>query len=255
MSVKSKKKYLKLLQIIVIVVTLFVVAIAVWRFSINESTVSESPTKSSENKRVAFDMKKCEEKSDKDFCRFLENWQNKQSYRITTTQSDGDSYIHTVDGNKVHTKLTGKTPYEAITVDAATTYTLVGGTWYKYVLNIPKGSNTVGTQAPADIEGSFVKLDDVAKYKPIGKEACGDLICFKYESSGSEPKETLWFDNKEFMLRRAVAESNGSSAEAKVEYSGVTVTIPASSKELAKDEYLPPGATAPVKMPSAAMQQ
>jgi hypothetical protein len=90
-------------------------------------------------------------------------------------------------------------------------------------------------------------------YKKIGKEACGNLTCFKYEvvDPSSPGKQTLWFDDKDYQLRRMRIESEGTVSDQVFAYSSVSITAPSPTKDLGPNQYIVPGQSEPVTMPSA----
>lgn len=197
----------------------------------------------------------CEKENDKDICRFLTSWKADQKYRMTSVNGDSKS-IFEIDGDKVHMTVTGEVTYDVISIDKAT-YTKAGDVWYKQIVKDPAQDATAGGKVdftePRDDETTETK--DTTVYTSLGKEACGDLTCFKYEivnSENKESKEFIWFDDKDYKLRRTLSQSPQGNSEATFEYDNVTVSVPSPVKDLAEDQYIIPGQSEPQTMPSGA---
>lgn len=197
----------------------------------------------------------CEKESDKDICRFLTNWKIDQKYRMTSTSSDGSKFITAVDGDKSHVKTEGETVYEVITIDKAT-YTKGGDKWYKSTIKTPQ-DNVADDYKPefgdtTDESTDTGEQKSTTTYKLVGKEACGNLTCFKYDvvDSTSEDKQTIWFDDKEYKLRKQIIETTDGKTEMTLEYDNVSITVPSPVVELAENQYLLPGATEPTTLPA-----
>src|SRR5690606_22982830 len=88
-------------------------------------------------------------------------------------------------------------------------YVKTGDVWIKYAdsdsndENLPVDVDTYTSQFEADENTPENSLKDT--YKNLGKEACGDLECFKYQildSAQSEAQTFIWFDTKEYKLRK-----------------------------------------------------
>ena len=197
----------------------------------------------------------CQKKNDKDLCKFLSNWKVSEKYRITSVNG-GDKSVIEIDGNKNHMVTSGQAAYDVITIDK-TTYTKAGsGVWYKQTIKTPEQDVAKDTKVefkePADDKAA---PEDKTTYKSLGKEACGSLQCFKYEivdPANAKSKEFIWFDDKEYKLRKTTTESPDGNSEQTFEYDNVSVNVPSPVKELAADEYLMPGTAEPTKLPTAA---
>lgn len=197
----------------------------------------------------------CEKEADKDICRFLTSWKVYQKYRMTSISSDGSKFVTAVDGDKSHVKTEGEMVYEVITIGKVT-YTKGGDKWYKSTIKTPK-DNVADSYKPeiGDSTGESSDVDEqktTTTYKLIGKEACGSLTCFKYDvvDSASEDKQTIWFDDKDYKLRKQVHETTDGKTEMTLEYDKVSITTPSPVVELAENQYLLPGATEPTTLPA-----
>jgi uncharacterized protein (UPF0333 family) len=200
----------------------------------------------------------CLKKYDQDICKFMTNWALVKQYRMTSTDG-ANKTIMELDGDKTHMTMTGQMAFETITIDK-TTYTKAGATWYKQTAKATPEQDTskdykVEFKEPSKDEPQAV--EDKTEYKKIGKEACGNLQCFKYEivnPADTTTKQFVWFDDKEYKIRKYLTQTPEGNSEQTYEYSNVSVKAPSPVKELAADEYLMPGATEPTKMPTGFAQ-
>ena len=197
----------------------------------------------------------CEKQNDKDLCKFFTNWKASEQYRMTSTDSSGAKSVFEIDGNKTRMVMAGEMNYEVISIDQ-TTYTKAGDVWYKQTAATPDQANPndyrVDFDEPAE-EGETAP--DKTTYKSLGKEACGSLNCFKYEvidPDNTNEKNFIWFDDKDFKLRRSLTETSEGTSEMTFEYDNVKVSEPSPVKELGPNQYIVPGQTEPMTMPSAA---
>lgn len=193
------------------------------------------------------------ESDDEDVCKFLSSWKANKQYRMTTTDADGNKSVFEIDGEKSHMKMDmNGSPYETITIEKVT-YTKSGDVWYKQTAKDTEQEKTqeqkVEFKEPAKKEGETEEAKNTTTYKKIGKEKCGDLMCFKYEvidSSAQDQKQTIWFDDKDYQLRKT---SDGTTVTT-FEYSGVSIKAPSPVKELGENQYIIPGQSEPATMPS-----
>jgi outer membrane lipoprotein-sorting protein len=197
----------------------------------------------------------CEKENDKDICKFLTSWKSHDKYRMTSTDSSGAKSVFEFDGNKTYMKIEGDMQYEVISIDK-TTYTKAGDVWYKQTIKTPDQDVTADAKddfkEPADDENA---AEGKAVYKNLGKEACGSLTCFKYEIVDPEDKDTkqiIWFDDKDYELRKSRTENKDGTSEQTYEYTNVSVKAPSPVKELGENQYIIPGQSEPSTMPSAA---
>lgn len=216
--------------------------------------LSKDDQPSSSNRSVA-DVAETEvpcESDDKDLCKFFSSWKANQQYRMTVTSDQDGTSTFEVDGNKNRVAMTidGKS-YEVITIDK-TTYTKAGSTWYKQA--IKEADDDITSDFKLDFDEPSKEAKDTTTYKKLGKEACGNLTCFKYQIIDSErkdDKEFIWFDDKDYQLRRSRSETKDSVTEMTFEYDGVSISEPSPVKELRPDQFIVPGQPEPMTMPGA----
>lgn len=191
--------------------------------------------------------------SDKDLCKFITNFKANKYYTVkSTSTSSGTTTNMTmqyVAPNKTYLKMDGEGSYEVITIDK-TTYTKAGSTWYKSVAK--PNSSTSDTKVDFDEPKDDTTAQET--YKSLGKEACGSLTCFKYEvidKNNTNTKEYIWFDTKDYQLRKTRSEGPGSDvSESTFSYDKVSINEPSPVKDLKEGEYIVPGATEPTSLPS-----
>ncbi len=237
------------LLILLIVVVVGVVGFVGWKvYSKKSGDIADTIA----SKQAAAECNK--EMDDKDLCKFLSSWEQSKQYRIvSTTKADGETSKSTfeIDGDKSYMKLEGAASYEVITIDK-TTYTKAGSTWYKQTTKTQETDVTDDYKVDFD-EPSKDESKDSTTYKSQGKEACGDLQCFKYEVVDPNDKSTtqyIWFDDKDYKLRKTVVEDKDSSVESVFEYDNVSISEPSPVKELSENQYIMPGSDEVMTVPS-----
>lgn len=130
-----------------------------------------------------------------------------------------------------------------------TTYTkdLADGKWTKFTFK----SDTTDKKSlfnTDDIKNQFKdtikETEDKTTYKALGKEACGSLQCFKYQIINPEvtdTKEFVYFDDREYVMRKMRTESAESTSETMFEFKTVNITVPSPIKASPAGEMFPEG--------------
>lgn len=127
----------------------------------------------------------------------------------------------------------------AMIVMGDTTYTkdLSDGKWTKFTFKSDKNDKKSFFNAD-EIKNQFKdtikETEDKTVYKALGKEACGSLQCFKYQiidPQFTDTKEYVYFDDREYVMRKMRTESPESTSETILEFKTVTITAPSSIKE------------------------
>lgn len=178
---------------------------------------------------------------DKILCRFLTNWTGvgAMSMRSTAVIDGKRSETLIENDGKDASRLTmtedGKETFVSITIGQATYMkNIAGGFWLKSSATASKPGETA-TEEGAKIDFTIKEsAEETTNYVAAGKEACGSLTCFKYEvvTKGSPVKEYIWFDDKEYRLRRMMTISaDGSSNDTAVSYDGIVITAPSPVQE------------------------
>lgn len=88
------------------------------------------------------------------------------------------------------------------------------------------------TEKSADVQ------DFKNNYKFLNQEPCGELNCYKYEILGGENGETnfVWFDDKEFLIRRQLSNTNEVTTNSQFDYRDVTIEAPSPVKTVTEDQ-------------------
>jgi hypothetical protein len=246
--------------IIAVVVFLAVGGLVAWRVLDSQKSNTTNDTASSIAKAIA--EAKCEY-DDKDLCKFFTSWKLHDNYKMVGTNTDkatgvSSTFTLETDGDKTHSILTGDFAAEIISIGRLTTYTKAAdGTWWKQTLPETESpeSSAAEESKPEFEEPTDENNSDQPVYKSLGKEACGKLTCFKYEVV--DPAEggttsTIWFDTKDYQLRRSLSDNDDTKSDTTFSYDNVTVKAPETFKELAPNQYLMPGSSEPTTIPSAA---
>jgi Tfp pilus assembly protein PilV len=231
----DQRGFAHLALILIVVVVVGVIGFAGWRVMSKNKTASTGNAVTDAVARITASKECLKDYNDKDLCKFLSSWNiNKKFKTETTSTTDGKTTTSAlaVDGDNSSIKLSGDVSMEVITI-GDTTYTKAGTTWWKQTAK---------------------KAEPQTKYERIGKEACGNLTCFKYKVV--DPKDTdttqhIWFDTKDYLIRKTLTESkDGSKSESVFSYDNVSVTVPSPVKELGPNQYIVPGQSEPQTLPA-----
>lgn len=197
---------------------------------------------------------------DKDLCKFMTSWKLDSDVKVDATmvqdgQTTTSTFISTQGGANSHTKMNiGGNPYETIVIGNDRYTKTADGTWWKETVEPAQVA-----ESNADYEYDFeepttTETPDQTVYKKVGSEACGGLTCLKYQILDPETPDTnqyLWFDTKTYQVRRMLVEDASSKMDQTFSYENISVSAPSPSKDLPAGYYLLPGATEPVKVPTA----
>jgi outer membrane lipoprotein-sorting protein len=201
----------------------------------------------------------CEE-SDKNICKYFASMKVQKYYSGNSkTTSDGKTQETTfqADGlTKFHMTVGGETPYEIITIDNTTYTKAPNGVWWKQTAKAEETAK-LKKDLKVDTQSDTSTSDEPANkptYKALGTEACGKLTCYKYQvinSTSSNDKSYIWFDTKDYQLRRTLDEmEDGSVSDTTLSYDKVSIKVPSPVKELGANQYLVPGQNEPTTMPN-----
>lgn len=187
----------------------------------------------------------CELK-DPELCKFVNNMLVARDMTIMSNATYDETTMEytfsTTTDNKTHMimKQNGKDAMNIITI-GDTTYTLdtSDNKWWKQTTkpDAMKETNSQVEEVKNQMKFDQDEFKNSTSYKSLGKEACGDLTCFKYELVNSEAtadddKQYIYFDDKEYLMRKLVMESktNGSTS-INYSYEKVAITEPSPIKE------------------------
>lgn len=236
-------------------------ALVAWRFM---GTAKDSTASVSSELAQKIASAKCEY-DDKDLCKFFVSFKEHKQYKMVTTAAgyEGENgpttSTYEVDGDNWRSVTTGQYASEIIMIGEFTTYTKApNGTWWKQTRepsDAPVDTELTPTDTTDFEEPTTDETADPTIYKALGKEACGTLTCFKYQvvdKSSEGTTQYIWFDTKDYQLRRTTYASDGMSSDTTFSYDKVSVKAPGSFKELGPNQYLMPGENEPTTMPTAA---
>ncbi|HSE61064.1 MAG TPA: hypothetical protein VLA88_02080 [Candidatus Saccharimonadales bacterium] len=260
-NVKDQRGIAHIVEIVIVgVLVLGIGGFVAWRVMDAQKSNQPANNNNSSNPLANVECKL----SDKDICKFFTSWRMNAQYKVTSSQTaDGQTSTSTYEasdnGKSYHMTMTvNGAPYEIIAVgDYMYTKDFSDNKWWKQQLpkaqeDTIKGSYNYDFDEPTSDTPAPETKEPV--YKKIGKEACGNLTCFKYEVLDPEQpngKQTLWFDDKDYQLRRMRLENEGTVSDQTFAYSSVKITAPSPTKDLAPNQYIVPGQSTPVTMPSA----
>ena len=184
----------------------------------------------------------CELK-DPELCKFVNNWANQKTYSVTTTttmQGSSEESLMEIDGtDKTHMviKQNGKENMNTITI-GNTTYTLdySDNKWWKetYTPDKQKDSPVQQMKDQTSFDDKTAAKDNTT-YKFIGKEACEDKTCFKYQIVDPTAADTttyIWFDDQEYRIRKMRIEDKANGVtELVYSYNSVNISAPSPVKD------------------------
>ncbi len=258
-SWRRQQGFAHLGMLIAIVAVVALIGLIIWR--VWDAQQNSSPNNAAVQQAVA--NANCTG-IDKDLCKFFAGWKETASYRIISTNvADGKTTTATYElaagGKRSHvvTTIEGK-PYESIAIDN-TTYIKdqSGNTWWKQTIEPSKAQEPTAPKTDFTEPSSDNKQSDKPQptYKLIGKEACGNLTCFKYQMvdpSAADQTNYIWFDIKDYQLRRMRTEFNGGNSDDQTfSYNNVNINAPASTKDLGPNQVIDPNTGQPFALPSA----
>lgn len=180
--------------------------------------------------------------NDKDLCRFMSNFkglENMSAKSVTTIdgkKTETTMEIQGTDKSHIITAVDGKEESNYISI-GNTTYMkdYSDNKWWKSTVDTKDTSGSEKTDWKAEFEKSVNDSADKTTYKKISKEACGNLTCFKYQvidPQNTESTEYIWFDTKNYSLRKTRSEAKGTVTETTFTYDGVNITEPSPTKDM-----------------------
>src|SRR3990167_4420151 len=180
--------------------------------------------------------------NDETFCKFAGVFANAGDYKVSVTSNDqsGASTIELASDSKGNSSMVVKQDGQeqgSVVVFNGVTYLKdsTDGQWFKF------SSTDANKPEVLDLKKEFAKGDfkgdagQTLQYKNVGTEACGNLTCFKYQViDPNKPNEEgfLWFDNKDYLLRRVTAKNDGSTTDMNLTYTKVSISEPSPTNDL-----------------------
>ncbi len=226
------------LVVILIVVVLGVIGFAGWKISSKKDTksstaavVNNSAVESACNKEI----------NDKVFCKFAAHFSLTSSYKSTITSTDDKGTVSKIDvenDTKSNSSMTtkdaaGKETSAFITLDNASYIKdEADGSWTKYTSSA--STNTSKPTSAVKFDASDITSKNTTSYKNLGKEACGNLSCYKYQVVDSTTPGTtqyIWFDSKNYQMQRWSSQDTSGSMDMPFSYESVNIKAPSPVKE------------------------
>ena len=182
--------------------------------------------------------------NDPDLCKFVNNWETVKNYSVETTfflaggAQEGESLFEAQGEDRSHIVnfLTGRGETSNWIVIGNTNYIkdYSDNSWQKYEQVLGEVENDVKNYR-SDFGGE-AETEDQTTYKKIGKEPCDSRQCFKYQiidPSAVDRTDYIWFDDREYRLRKTRTESSdGSAAESTYGYENVSIVVPSPVKDV-----------------------
>jgi hypothetical protein len=123
-----------------------------------------------------------------------------------------------------------------------TTYTkdMSDGKWTKFTFNSSEGKEGGlfdMSKIQEEFKDTIKEAEETVSYKALGKEACGQYQCFKYQITDTnmpDTKQFVYFDDREYIMRKMrLEDSSGFVTETMFEFKPVTISAPSPVKESA----------------------
>ncbi len=233
------------------------VAVGAWYTTdkpVNQQNNNQSLTASNSSMQAVGDACK-ESLNEESLCTFFARQSSVTKVLVRTVgKSEGSELTSTIviDGNNSWLKAEGAINYEIINI-GTTTYTKGGETWWKSATKNAEplriGEFTYPIPSAEALQAKQIT------FEAQGKEACGDMECYKYAitdpATGTTPT-TVWFDTQDYLLRKSsVTATASSSNDQTFSYENVQVPQPDPVKDLTENQYIIPGQSEPVEAPAA----
>jgi hypothetical protein len=226
-----------------------------WRFTQKDSSSTNGQSSNAQltPENVAEYSSACNDAiNDADLCKFFVSWGDTQRFSLVSTgNSEGTVTTSTIkiDGEKTYMKAEGAITYEVITI-GNDTYMKGADTWWKQSVAEASG----GTVNPDDYKYEAPTSNELTVEKPlyerVGKEACGNLQCFKYKSLDvSDGVSYIWFDDNDYKIRKMRTETGSNYNEQVYSYDGVSIDVPSPVKDLEPGMVFLPGQPEPTRLP------
>lgn len=199
----------------------------------------------------AIDNAECSHIEDEDLCKFFASWGVSDHYTLTATkEADGATTVIDLrqQNDSFHLEAAGDEPAETIAIGSTVYVRGDDGTWYEQTVdNGQVNSYKLDSDLTFDEPTSSAE-SQARTYTRTGTETCGDLTCFTYSVEGNDidGSKRIWFDDKEYRLRRVKVTNDHGTYDASVSYDE-TENIQAPPEPVALDESqrVPPGQSSP----------
>lgn len=235
MSLRKDERGLAQVALIALVVLVIaVIGLAAWQISKKDKNNAGSGTSTASKKEV---QNQCESViDDKDLCKFAAAMSNDDiAYTATlstTTASDAPGSMTLKSDGKGNSEVVSNGSgfdFDVITLNNASYMKNSDGSWTK-----TPSSSDLATNPSESLKYNFTK-DDKDDYKKVGKEACGNRTCFKYQffdKTNTSDETFVWFDTKDYRLQKLTFKSSDQgTSEMSFTYGKVTISEPSPIKQ------------------------
>lgn len=247
---KHQGGFAHILIAVIILVVAAAAGFAVWKFVLNKNDTPAAVRNASPEVAAAATAAEtaCMTKyNDQDLCNFIAVQTaspfDKAATVITmagTSDGTATNIVIKSDGKgNTQTSMTGDGQiYNGIDLNGISYYqSETDGPWITY------GASTDTTDTSTSSDSGltdFIDSMDTTTYTKLGKEACGNLTCFKYQvvDSAEAAGSTLyaWFDTDEYLLRQFSQSDASSSFTMTIVYQAVTIPTPSPVEDMS-DTY------------------
>lgn len=240
-----------IIPIIVAVVVIVLAAGGAWYY-LSHKTGDANPLSALQKTTAGLYLNPNCDYKDADLCKFLNNWPKQQNYTMAITSTDKDGAKSTgtfqIDGQtKTHLIMSGNDQsYNTITIDN-TTYTKdpSDNKWWKQTITTDNTSSQDNFKF--EVPSATASAEERTTFTKEGKEACGNLTCFKYHSmtgNSMDSMEEVWFDDSQYLLRKIESMStDGSKSTIEYSYDKVSISAPSPIKEATANQTIMPNGT------------
>lgn len=222
-------------MVVLVLVVLAIIAFVGYTVATKDSNKKASTTTTtttSSTETSAADSSCVATYKDENLCKAAANSNlDKLTYKATivTTDAHGQSATLTLlsdgKGNSSSSGDLGGLALNTVTY-AGHYYMQTSGVWYDY--GTDSSSAPTGTDDPAN--DAKITLGSNETYTPLGKEACGNSNCFKYQvtdASTAGSQQFVWFDTKDYRVRQWTGtDTDGNKLSMTINYQSVSISRP-----------------------------
>lgn len=197
--------------------------------------------------REALDNASCEHLADQELCKFFAVWKAGSGYTASAAAvKDGTEKTYTLknDGQGFSLSAGGETDYDVVAKDRTVYVREAKGAWYQQTVEAREMDDY--REDGGAFNFSEPDSEEAADaYLAKGTEDCGELTCRHYTVESEGGTKDIWFDDKEYRLRRVTVERGNYSYDASVGYEDVSIDTPRESVIVAEGQQIAPGETKP----------
>lgn len=192
------------LMVVLLLVVLAVIGLIGYKVAGGNKKASTTTTTTTTTTEAAAADKGCVTTyKDENLCKFAAagGALDKLAFKATATVTGGDNagnftLLNDGKGNMSIDMTGGGSTLSTVTYGGHSYIKNDQGSWTDY------GTDAQDTNPAKDMN---LVLGSGLTYTPLGKEACGNLSCFKYDlkdSSSPNDEQTVWFDTKSYLARQ-----------------------------------------------------